>query len=220
MLGWFKRRADDSSSADEDASAPRVNLTPAAREQLAQVLAAQSAETALRLMVKNPGGAVPEYDMALDTPAPADVLLQADGLRVISARETLGAVDGATIDFVADPLRPGFRVEPPLADGDSPLTTEVRTLLESHVNPSIASHGGRADLVAVRDDVVYLALGGGCQGCSMASVTLKQGIEQIIKQMIPRVREVVDVTDHAQGSNPFYTADKAGESPFHQHAKA
>jgi hypothetical protein len=54
----------------------------------------------------------------------------------------------------------------------------------------------------------------------MASVTLKQGIEQIIKQMIPRVREVVDVTDHAQGSNPFYTADKAGESPFHQHAKA
>ena len=221
MLSWFKRHTDDASSADENAALPRVNLTPTAREQLAQVLAAQSPDTALRVMVKNPGEAVPEYDMALDTPAAADVLLDAEGLRVISSPEALGAVDGATIDFVADPLRPGFRVDPPLADGgDSPLAAEVRTLLESHVNPSIASHGGRADLVAVRDDVVYLALGGGCQGCSMASVTLKQGIEQIIKQMIPRVREVVDVTDHAQGSSPFYTAEKGGESPFHQHAKA
>src|SRR5919202_639718 len=173
MLSWFKRHTDDASNADENAALPRVNLTPTAREQLAKVLAAQSPDTALRVMVKNPGDAVPEYDMALDTPAAADVLLDAEGLRVISSPEALGAVDGATIDFVA-----------------------------------------------VRDDVVYLALGGGCQGCSMASVTLKQGIEQIIKQMIPRVREVVDVTDHAQGSNPFYTAEKGGESPFHQHAKA
>lgn len=220
-MGWFRRRAENSPTGSEGISLPRVNLTPIAREQLSQVLAAQGPETALRLMVKNPGGRVPEYDMALDSPAASDVLLHADGLRIITAHDSLQAVDGATIDFIADPLRPGFRVDPPLADGaDSPLAAEVRSLLESHVNPSIASHGGRADLVAVRDDVVYLALGGGCQGCSMASVTLKQGIEQIIKQMVPRVREVVDVTDHAQGSNPFYSSDKGGPSPFHQAAKA
>ena len=69
--------------------------------------------------------------------------------------------------------------------------------------------------------MVFVALGGGCQGCSMASVTLKQGIEQILKQAIPRIRAVVDATDHAHGSNPFYTSDKGGaESPFHQAAKA
>jgi Fe/S biogenesis protein NfuA len=93
-------------------------------------------------------------------------------------------------------------------------------VIEHHVNPSIASHGGHAQLVGVKDDVVFVALGGGCQGCSMASVTLKQGIEQILKQAIPRIRAVVDATDHAHGSNPFYTADKGGESPFHQSAKA
>jgi Fe/S biogenesis protein NfuA len=221
MLGWFKRRGEDSPTDGQERSAARVNLTSVAREQLSRVLGEQGPDTALRLIVRNPGGAVPEYDMSLDTPGPADVALDADGLRIITAHETLAAADGATIDFISDPLRPGFRVDPPrAASDDSPLAAEVRSLLESHINPSIASHGGRAELVATRDDVVYLALGGGCQGCSMASVTLKQGIEQVIKQMIPSVREVVDVTDHAQGSNPFYTSEKGGESPFHQHAKA
>jgi Fe-S cluster biogenesis protein NfuA len=96
----------------------------------------------------------------------------------------------------------------------------VESVLVHHVNPSIAGHGGLAQLVGVKDDVVFVALGGGCQGCSMASVTLKQGIEQILKQAIPRIRAVVDATDHALGSNPFYTSDKGGERPFHQPAKA
>jgi Fe/S biogenesis protein NfuA len=96
----------------------------------------------------------------------------------------------------------------------------VQSVLQHHVNPSIAAHGGQAQLVGVKDDVVFVALGGGCQGCSMASVTLKQGIEQILKQAIPRIKAVVDATDHALGSNPFYTAEKGGESPFHEPAKA
>ena len=97
---------------------------------------------------------------------------------------------------------------------------QVQWVIEQHVNPGIASHGGRAELVGVKDDIVYVALGGGCQGCSMASVTLKQGIEQILRQAIPRIKAVVDATDHAHGSNPFYTSEKGGESPFHQAAKA
>jgi Fe/S biogenesis protein NfuA len=100
------------------------------------------------------------------------------------------------------------------------LADQVQSVLVQHVNPGIASHGGRAELVGVKDDVVYVAMGGGCQGCSMAAVTLKQGIEQILKQMIPRIRAVVDATDHALGSNPFYSAEKAGESPLHQAHKA
>ena len=96
----------------------------------------------------------------------------------------------------------------------------MQHLLEHQINPSIASHGGHAELVGIKDDVVYVALGGGCQGCSMASVTLKQGIEQLLKQAIPRIKSVVDATDHAGGSNPFYSAEKGGESPFHQPAKA
>jgi Fe/S biogenesis protein NfuA len=105
-------------------------------------------------------------------------------------------------------------------DASNPLAIQVRSILDQHINPGIASHGGHAELVGIKDDVVYLALGGGCQGCAMASVTLKQGIEQIIRQTIPQVRAVVDATDHARGTNPFYTSDKNAESPFHQPAKA
>jgi Fe/S biogenesis protein NfuA len=67
----------------------------------------------------------------------------------------------------------------------------------------------------VQDDTVYVELGGGCQGCAMASVTLKQGVEQLIRQAVPSIRQVIDTTDHAGGSNPYFTAAKGGaSSPF------
>jgi Fe/S biogenesis protein NfuA len=225
MLRWFGRKKKDTPAVTP------VQFTLAARQQVLALLERQPAPAALRIMVKNPGASEPAYDMALealDAALPTDTLLDSDGVPVLVDQASLAQVAGATVDFASDPLRPGFVVQPPradlsdLADLDSdPLAAEVRHLLEHQINPSIAGHGGRADLVGVKDDVVYVALGGGCQGCSMASVTLKQGIEQLITQAIPRVKAVVDATDHAGGSNPFYTADKAGaESPFHPAAKS
>jgi Fe/S biogenesis protein NfuA len=223
MLGWLRRKPKEKSPT------LRVNLTPAAHQQLAAVLGRQEQAAALRIMVKNPGAGAPQYDMALE-PAnmlrPGDTLVEVDGLRILVDAQSMPAVDGATVDFRDDPLQPGFIVAPPqfevpaAFDGSNPLAEQVQALLEHEVNPGIAAHGGHAQLVGVKDDVVYVAMGGGCQGCSMASVTLKQGIEQILKQAIPKIRAVVDATDHAMGSNPFYTADKGGESPFHQPAKA
>jgi len=215
MLGWLKRRKD---------SAHTVHFTPAARSQVEAVLARQTEPAALRILVKDPQAAVPAYDMALEalsTARPDDTLLDLDGIRVLVDTASLPLVSGATVDFASDPLRPGFLVEPPRPDlGSDPLAAQVQHLLEHQINPSIASHGGHAELVGIKDDVVYVALGGGCQGCSMASVTLKQGIEQLLKQAIPRIKSVVDATDHAHGNNPFYSAEKGGESPFHQAAKA
>ena len=92
--------------------------------------------------------------------------------------------------------------------GDLELTgsteEKIRTLLEQRINPAIASHGGVAHLVAVDGSVAQLELGGGCQGCGLAAVTLRQGIERAILEAIPEIDEVVDVTDHALGTNPFY----------------
>jgi Fe/S biogenesis protein NfuA len=165
----------------------------------------------------------------MDAQQPGDTVADISGVRVLVDAQSLPAVEGATVDFRNDPLQPGFLVEPappphidvPDAfDVSSPLISQVQSVIEHHVNPGIASHGGHAELVGIKDDVVFVALGGGCQGCSMASVTLKQGIEQILKQAIPRIRAVVDATDHAHGSDPFYTAEKGGESPLHQAAKA
>lgn len=234
MVGWFGRKQQPKAeqAPPKAEPAPRVQLTPQAHQQLAAVLARQPQAAALRILVKNPGGGPPQYDMALEAAGALrhdDLVIDAAGLQIRVDAQSLPEVDGATVDFRDDPLQPGFVVNPPLPpqtdvpdafDASNPLAIQVQSVLEHHVNPGIASHGGRAQLLGVKDDIVYVALGGGCQGCSMASVTLKQGIEQILKQMIPRIRSVVDATDHAHGSNPFYTSEKGGESPFHQSAKA
>jgi Fe/S biogenesis protein NfuA len=222
MLGWFRRK-------DTDKAAPKtlqLHVTPKAQEQLAGVLARQAEPTALRILVKNPGDAAPQYDMALeprDAVRPGDAVVELEDVRILVDSASLSALDGATVEFHDDPLQPGFVVEAPRVevpgiprefDPSDPLAAQVHSVLEHHVNPAIAAHGGHAELVGVKDDVVFVALGGGCQGCSMAAVTLKQGIEQILRQAIPRIRAVVDATDHALGSNPFYSSDKGGESPL------
>ena len=84
------------------------------------------------------------------------------------------------------------------------VAEKVMTLIEEQVNPAVAGHGGFVTLMDVKDDVVYVELGGGCQGCGMAKVTLKEGIEKMIKEAIPQIKEVLDVTDHGLGQNPYY----------------
>lgn len=81
---------------------------------------------------------------------------------------------------------------------------EIKKLFETTINPAVADHGGFIELVDIRDNKVFVKLQGGCQGCGAAVVTLKQGIEQMIKHQFPEIQEVVDETDHTAGSNPFY----------------
>jgi Fe/S biogenesis protein NfuA len=89
------------------------------------------------------------------------------------------------------------------------IKERVQHLLDTSINPGVAGHGGFVRLMDVQDNVVYLQMGGGCQGCGMADVTLKAGIETLIKEEIPEVTEVLDTTDHAAGRNPYYTPSKA-----------
>ena len=89
------------------------------------------------------------------------------------------------------------------------LKTKVQELIDSMINPAVAGHGGFVELLDVKDNKVYLQMGGGCQGCGAADITLKQGIERLIKEEIPEVAEVLDATDHSAGTNPYYTAGKA-----------
>jgi Fe/S biogenesis protein NfuA len=89
------------------------------------------------------------------------------------------------------------------------LRGKVQELIDTMINPAIAGHGGYVDLIDVQENRVYLQMGGGCQGCGAADITLKSGIERLIKDELPEVIEVLDTTDHASGSNPYYTAGKA-----------
>lgn len=101
-------------------------------------------------------------------------------------------------------------VQTPLSSGD--MTERVRTVLNSEVNPGLAQHGGKAELVAVRDGVAEILLTGGCQGCGAAKMTLSLGIEQSLRAKIPELQGVRDVTDHAAGERPYFRG--AGQSPF------
>jgi len=94
------------------------------------------------------------------------------------------------------------------AVNDDALYEQVAKVFDEQVNPMVARHGGRVELIDVQDAVVMLRMGGGCQGCGMADVTLRQGIEGMLAQLVPAVRGIVDITDHATGANPYFQASK------------
>jgi Fe/S biogenesis protein NfuA len=96
----------------------------------------------------------------------------------------------------------------PAGDLSGPLVDRVQQVLVEQVNPAIAAHGGGAELISIDGTIAYLRLYGGCQGCGLAAVTLKQGIERILLESIPELSQVVDVTDHASGENPYYESQK------------
>ena len=156
----------------------------------------------------------------LDAAAPYDAVIRHRDLAIVVPECDFEKVRGATIDWLDDPFGGGgLRVDnpntpspaigaPPPADLSGDVAQRVIQVLEQQVNPSIAAHGGRAELVAVEQGTAYLRLGGGCQGCAMATVTLSQGIERAIIQAVAEITSVVDVTDHQSGTNPYFEAAK------------
>ena len=79
----------------------------------------------------------------------------------------------------------------------------IEALFDEHVRPALAAHGGNVELVDLDNDVLYVRLQGGCQGCSSSKATLKDGIEKFVKENFPDIKEVVDITDHTSGENPY-----------------
>jgi len=115
-------------------------------------------------------------------------------------RHYLHEIEGV-LDFADVAPKPGLETDEGRA---------IRRLLDEHINPQVASHGGHIALVDVKGDTVYVRLEGGCQGCGMADVTLKQGVANEIRDLVPSIAHVLDVTDHAGGSNPYYQQGKGG----------
>ncbi|MGH9086761.1 MAG: NifU family protein [Acidimicrobiales bacterium] len=145
------------------------------------------------------------------------------GLTVVVPADSVDKLLGSVLDVsddgpeagltIRNPNRPADHqgrpaISGPLPDLTGDVAQRIAQVLDVQVNPSIAAHGGRADLVAVEEGAAYLRLSGGCAGCGMAGVTLNQGIEVAIKQSVPEIVRIVDVTDHAAGTNPYYEPAK------------
>ena len=170
---------------------------------------------ALRIEVTGTNGVEYAYDLTFDPVAAADdadVVFQADGLPVIVPAGSIEQLTGATLAIptgggpglvLRNPNRPN-----PLAGRNIELTgtvpEKIEQLLREQINPALASHGGFANLVGVEDDKAYVTMGGGCQGCAVSAMTLRDGIARSITEAIPEITEVIDTTDHAAGENPFY----------------
>jgi len=124
--------------------------------------------------------------------------------------KTIGGAIRLAIAGAQPPIAPKLEAPPAAAEpvDDDVLYDRVAQLFDEQVNPMVARHGGRVDLIDVQEAVVMLRLGGGCQGCGMADVTLRQGIEAMLHQAIPEVKGIVDITDHAAGANPYFAAAK------------
>jgi len=117
----------------------------------------------------------------------------------------LGKRVGTTIRNFLNPL-------PEIPEGDrlppEHVRMRVQQVLDEMINPGVASHGGFVELLDVQDDNIFIRMGGGCQGCGAADVTLKMGIERLIREQVPQVREILDTTDHGSGTNPYYAPSK------------
>jgi Fe/S biogenesis protein NfuA len=201
---------------------PVLQVTPDAEELLVEARAAESEPDRLALFLEVNGekDGVYTYDMwfeAIADASPRDARIELKTLSVIVAAQSIEFVHGATLDVGDDGLvmvnpntpapPPGYRPAPQ-SDLTSAVELAVLEVLASQINPQIAMHGGRADLVAVEDGTAFLRLSGGCQGCGMAAVTLSQGISVAIQEAIPEIVEIVDVTAHEDGSNPYFEAAK------------
>ena len=210
-----KRRHDD------PVPGPWIRVTPAALEM---VRAARSSEDepdrlALWLEVNGSVNGAYTYDLwfgSKSAVAPGDVQhLEGDLPIVISARSA-ARVRGAVLDASAQEGEPGLVIinantPPPTSSAASsgaqlsgPIAQRVIDVLERDVNPQIAMHGGRAALVGVEGPTAYVEMSGGCQGCGLARTTLSQGVAVVITDAVSEIDEVVDVTDHLSGTDPFY----------------
>ncbi len=199
-----------------------LTVTPAAVEKVREIRSAEPdpESMALRIEVTGHQGVDYLYDLSLEPLAEAaddDVITTRDGLSVIIPANSVVSLRGATLDLpsrngqgglvIRNPNRPsplaGIELE---LEGD--VAQKVSTLLEKSINPSLDSHGGFATLIGVDEGTmnVFLTMGGGCQGCSMSRMTLTQGIAQALKEAIPEINEVIDVTDHSAGENPFFSS--------------
>jgi Fe/S biogenesis protein NfuA len=195
-----------------------ITFTEAARGKVLELLAGEGRQgSALRFSISGRMGGVFQYRLAFMRPEerePGDVLADAGGFQVVVDARSAPCLAGTAVDYVEAPSQSGFKIDNPNPLWNDPLATAVQRLIDDEINPALASHGGFVHLLELREGVAHVELGGGCQGCGMAHVTLKRGIEARIREALPEVKEVVDATDHSGGANPYFRGSESRESPY------
>ena len=196
-----------------------IDLSDSAREHFHKLIAQQNIERlGIRLRAVDAG--TPRGDCQLEFCEPSDLHgdeweVECEGFSLYIEASSVPFLDGANVDYTREATggtlsikAPGLRGSPP--ESGAGLAERVRYVIESEVNPQLASHGGRVSLREVTaEGIVVLQFGGGCHGCGMVDVTLRDGIERTLLERVPEVTGVRDATDHDSGDQPYY-ARKTG----------
>ena len=184
-----------------------IQLTPIAKERVKSIIDSEDLEVeGLRVSITGRTTSTFEYSLGLEVELhPDDVVIDLGDLKVLVDSQSMDSLKGSIIDYVEDLNASGFRVDNPnQPTWDDSRAQKIQELIDTRINPSVASHGGNIQLLDVTEDSVYVHMGGGCQGCGQAAATLKQGVQTMIQEEFPEIVNVVDTTDHAAGTNPYY----------------
>lgn len=191
----------------------KLTITDAAREYLAELLSKQDEGVlGVRMFINQPGTPKAETCIAYcraDDSRPDDLIIEYPLFTAYFERRSLPFLADALVDYAKDRMGGQLTIKAPNAKlpqvaDDSPLEDRVNYLLYNEVNPSLAAHGGEVSLVEITaDDFAILKFGGGCQGCGMVDVTLKQGVEKTLLEQIPQLKGVRDVTDHTDKTQAY-----------------
>jgi Fe/S biogenesis protein NfuA len=207
-----------------------MELTQSAIDKIAELMASRGkGPMAVRVLVHlgGAGGGQSEFQfVGLDSKAEGDTVLDMGPFPMYLDEQAAVALKGAEVDFDEQKYAHGFHIEyeNPLESylasrrkdwGDDSIANKVQQVVDDQINPGVAGHGGWVLLLDVKDDTAYVEMGGGCRGCAISQMTLKDGIERIITEEVPEIKKVLDTTDHSNGENPYYTEDPTGAAtPF------
>ncbi len=214
-----------------------IEITPSAVDKIAELIAKRGrGPQAIRVVLrgKSPYGNLQSDFMFVDLNEnnETDVIQDVGPFPLYIDETTAEGLFGARVDYDEVRYPTGFGIEyPPQAsqiaarptkEWDDPVSTSVQKVIDEQLNPSIAGHGGWVVLLEVKGDTAYVEMGGGCRGCAISQMTLKEGIERTILDLVPEIKKVVDSTDHDGGTNPYYAhapgagVGAAGKSPVEE----
>jgi Fe/S biogenesis protein NfuA len=187
-----------------------VILTEEARQKVREYIdMAEGTCLGVRVVAHRQGRHRFRYELSLvmeGETSETDSVVDQEVFNVYLDPQTAESIEGTTVDFVSDVRGSGFVFENPQAEvkWDDPLAQKVQKVIDERIAPSLAGHGGWVELLGIDGDAAMIQFGGGCQGCGMSKVTLKDGIESAILEEVPEIKKVLDDTDHASGSSPYY----------------
>lgn len=198
------------SESDLEDTKPLLELTGAAKLKILSIMKETAEVQGLRISIQGHSNRTFQYNLEFVIKVePDDIIVDCGDFRIFVDSANAENLTGTLIDYVETLNTSGFRFDNPnVPPWDDPKMQAIQELIETQVNPAVASHGGNITLVNVTTDAVYLEMSGGCQGCSLSSITLQHGVRSIIQEAFPEIKHIIDTTDHSSGTNPYYQSSE------------